>query len=207
MVRWLSLNKQRASAGFCVAAMGATLIGLEILLLLAFQAIYGYVYHQLAILIASFMAGMAWGSWRGMRRPISHRDIRTLARLQVLAALSPLVLYFAFQALAVIQNRLGLVLASQIVFPVLALCCGFMGGYQFPLASRIFFAGSNREARSPGVLYALDLMGACAGALLFSVYLVPVFGFFKTALLMAIVNLAPAALARLAAWEARFDPE
>jgi len=198
MVRRFSSNRPRTSASLCVAAMGATLIGLEILLLLAFQAIYGYVYHQLAILIAAFMAGMAWGSWRGMLRPMEHGDIRTLARLQALAALSPLVLYLAFQALAVVQNRLGLILASQIVFPVLALCGGFLGGYQFPLASRIFFAGTEPAARSPGALYALDLMGACAGALLFSVYLVPVFGFFKTTLLMAIVNLAPAALASLA---------
>jgi len=207
MVRRLSSNQQRSSAGLCVAAMGATLIGLEILLLLAFQAIYGYVYHQLAILIAAVMAGMAWGSWRAMLRRVKHGEIRTLARVQVLAALSPLLLYFAFQALAVVPSRLGLFVASQILFPVLALCCGFLGGYQFPVASRIFFAGSGGEARSPGTLYALDLIGACAGALVFSVYLVPVFGFLKMALLMAILNLVPAALASLAASEARFDPE
>jgi len=206
MVRRLSSNKQKSSASLCVAAMGATLIGLEILLLLAFQAIYGYVYHQLAILIAAFMAGMAWGSWRAMLRPVKYA-IRALAGLQALAALSPLLLYFAFQTLAVVPSRLGLFVSSQILFPVLALCCGFLGGYQFPVASRMFFAGSDREARSPGTLYALDLVGACAGALLFSVYLVPVFGFFKTALLMAILNLVPAALASLTASEAKFDPE
>jgi len=37
------------------------------------------------------------------------------------------------------------------------------------------------------------------------VYLVPVFGFFKTALLMAIVNLAPAGLARLASNESEHE--
>ena len=58
----------RVTAGFCVAAMGFTLIGLEILLLLAFQAIYGYIYYQLAILIAAFMVGMTLGSWWGLRR-------------------------------------------------------------------------------------------------------------------------------------------
>lgn len=199
---WRSSRKQKTSAGLCVAAMGATLIGLELLLLLAFQAIYGYVYHQLAILIAALMAGMALGSWRVIRRPAQHREMRALARLQMLAAVSPVALYFIFEALALVQNRLGLLLASQIAFPVLAVCCGFLGGYQFPLASRIFFGGSKEQASSPGALYALDLAGACAGALVFSLYLVPVFGFLRTALLMAVVNLAPAAAASLAASEA-----
>ena len=43
-------------------------MGLEILLLLGFQAIYGYVYHQLAILIAAFMVGMAAGSGWALRK-------------------------------------------------------------------------------------------------------------------------------------------
>ena len=43
-----------------MAATGFTLITLQILLLLAFQFIYGYVYHQLTILIAMNMAGIAW---------------------------------------------------------------------------------------------------------------------------------------------------
>jgi predicted membrane-bound spermidine synthase len=46
-----------------------------------------------------------------------------------------------------------------------------------------------------GTLYAIDLLGGCAGALLLSSYLIPVFGFWKTAWLIAVVNLAPALLA------------
>jgi hypothetical protein len=46
-----------------------------------------------------------------------------------------------------------------------------------------------------GTLYALDLLGGCAGALLLSTYLIPVFGFWKTAWLCAAINLAPALLA------------
>ena len=154
IVGWLSPRTQRAraSAGLCVAAMGFTLIGLEMLLLLAFQAIYGYVYHQLAIVIAAFMVGMALGSWWGLLQaptgaagPVERREMRCLAVLQALAALSPFVLYLLFRFLAPIQNQFGLFLASQIVFPVLAVCCGFMGGLQFPLASRLF---CRFEARS-----------------------------------------------------------
>ena len=197
------------SAGLSVAAMGFTLIGLEILILLAFQAIYGYVYHQLAIVIAGFMVGMALGSWWTLRHapasgPVNRRDMRSLVALQAFAALSPLVLYLLFRFLAPIQNPGGLFLASQIVFPVLALCCGLLGGLQFPLASRIFF-GSQQKTSSPGTLYAMDLVGSCAAAMVFSVYLLPVFGFLKTAMLTAMVNLAPAVLASLSVSESESD--
>jgi len=185
--------------------MGFTLIGLEVLLLLGFQAIYGYVYHQLAIMIAAFMVGMAAGAWLaspGRDSPASppsalaaRSEMGKLAALQVVAALAPLLLYFLFTVFARVASPFGLFAVSQIIFPALALVSGMLGGYQFPLASRVYFAGREDSPRSPGTLYGLDLLGACAGALLLSVYLFPVFGFLRAALLMGAVNLAPTALA------------
>ena len=205
-------DRLRASAGFCVAAMGFTLIGLEMLLLLAFQAIYGYVYQQLAIIIAGFMVGMALGSWWGMRSdaarlrpcPPTRAEFffgaRKLVALQMLAAVLPLLLCALFHAFEATRRPAAIFVVSQIIFPLLAMLCGLIGGYQFPLASRIFFARPNGSLGSPGTLYALDLAGACLGALVLSSYLVPVFGFYQTAWLMAVVNLAPAILAGLLAF-------
>ena len=59
--------RARRTAGFAVAAMGFTELGLEILLLLGFQALYGYVYHELTVLVALFMVGMALGAWWALR--------------------------------------------------------------------------------------------------------------------------------------------
>ncbi|MGO9260186.1 MAG: fused MFS/spermidine synthase [Bryobacteraceae bacterium] len=218
-------------AGFSTAATGFTMIGLEMLLLLAFQAVYGYVYQQLAVVIAAFMAGMALGSWLAMRRdarggmaPGSWRAIRraagagmaleswramrrdtrggmrVLAITQVLAAAAPLVLLGLFEAIGRANGTFGLA-ASQIAFPALAVVSGMLGGYEFPVASRIFFGGTETRTvvHGPGTLYALDLAGSCLGAVLFSVWLVPVFGFLKTALLSAMVSLASAAMAMLEA--------
>jgi spermidine synthase len=174
-------RRPRTAAACCTAAMGFTLIGLEMLLLLAFQAIYGYVYQQLAVIIAALMAGMALGSWLALRAP-ARRGMRTLVFLQAGAAIAPLLLYAVFEAVAQVTG-------GQLLFPALALGCGMLGGYEFPVASRIFCA------RNPGALYALDLAGSCLGAVLFSVYLIPVFGFLRTALLAAMVSLAPAVMA------------
>lgn len=198
-------HRRQACAGFCMAAMGFTLIALEILLLLGFQAVYGYVYHQLAIVIAAFMVGMALGSWWALRRAAGKeeatpRELRALAGLQLLAALAPLLLCGLMPLLAGVASPLGLFLVGQLLFPMLALLAGLLGGYQFLLASRVFFGG-NQPARSPGALYALDLAGSCLGAVALSLYFLPVFGFLRTAALIAVLNLFPAALAARAGRE------
>ncbi len=167
----LGAGRFGSTPGACVAAMGFTQIGLEMMLLLGFQAVYGYVYHQLAIVIAGFMAGMALGSWLGLRGSTAFR-LWSLVRLQLVAAASGLALC-------------GLLAVSHLLYPVLALLCGLLGGYQFVVASRL------SPAACTGTLYALDLAGASAGAILYSAYLIPVFGFYRSALVMAVVNLAP----------------
>jgi spermidine synthase len=203
----------RRVAAFCVAAMGFTLIGLELMLLLAFQAVYGYVYQQLAVVIGCFMAGMALGSWLAMRAQWggtgSPRRLAALAWLQTAAALAPLLLYLLFLLLARAAGPLSLALASYGVFPALGLFCGMLGGYQFPVASRIYFSreetpptsGLQPPVSSPnvGALYAVDLAGACLGGILLSAWLVPVFGLLRTGLLMGVLNLGPALLAGLCA--------
>ena len=203
--------RARRAAAFAVAAMGFTGLGLEILLLLGFQALYGYVYHELTILVALFMVGMAAGAWlklrssRGRRALPARRELLGLAGLQLLAAVSPLLLYGLLVELGRVGTAGGQRLASQILFPALALVAGLLGGFQFLLASRVYFSGPGR--RSPGALYGLDLAGACAGALALSVLLIPVYGFLRTAVLMAAANLTPAVLAAAAGRERPAGPE
>jgi len=188
---WFRDNRARASAGFCVAAMGLTMIGLEILLLLAFQAVYGYVYEQLAMVIAGFMAGLAAGAWWGVRRGRAN-EMRLLTILQTVGAICPLLLYALLIAVTRLAQPVHLVLMSQVLFPLSAVLCGLPGGSQFAIASRIYFAQPTTRDRSIGSLYGLDLAGSCIGAVVLSAYLIPVYGFLRTSLLMALVNLAPA---------------
>jgi len=187
-------QRARVSAGFCVVSMGLTMIGLEILLLLAFQAVYGYVYHQLAIVIAGFMGGLACGAWLGVRR-VRPNEMRLLALVQATAAVCPLLLYALLAAVARLDQPAQLAVVGQVLFPLLAVLCGLPGGFQFPVASRIYFDQAARRGGSMGALYGLDLAGSCIGAVVLSVYIIPVYGFFKMALLLALVGLAPALLA------------
>jgi spermidine synthase len=201
--------RARRAAAWAVAASGFAGLGLEMLLLLGFQALYGYIYHELTVLVALFMAGMALGGWWALRlepKPesvVAGRDLRLLAVVQLLLAAAPLALYGLFLQLERASGLTGQHAGSDILFPVLAVVAGGLGGFQFLLASQIYFAGRQVAsgemtpggARSPGVLYALDLFGACAGAMALSILLIPVYGYLRTAVLMAAVSLAPAAMA------------
>jgi spermidine synthase len=199
--------RARGTAGLCATLTGLTMISLEVLLLLGFQAIYGYVYQQLAILIALFMSGMALGSWWRLRlavpsssAPALRAGLTQLAGLQILAALSPLLLYLALNSLAGTRSLSTLTVASHVLFPALALFAGALGGYEFALAAEVYFADAQSPPASMGMLYAVDLIGACAGALLLSAFLLPLFGFLKAAIFIAAVNLVPALLAVRVGW-------
>jgi spermidine synthase len=189
-------RRLRSAAACSMAATGFTLMALQILLLLAFQSIYGYIYHQLAILIALFMAGIAIGSWWAMRRVgrDDRSNCRTVALTQLLLALSAPALMLVVSLPAKVSGSAASWLGAQCVFPALAALCGILGGYQFPVTTAIYSHDGSRQ-RSFGTLYAIDLLGGCAGALMLSVYLIPVFGFWRTAWLCAVVNLAPFLLA------------
>ncbi|MGB7929272.1 MAG: hypothetical protein WCF61_14090 [Terriglobales bacterium] len=203
-------KRARSSAAGCMAATGFTLMALQIFLLLAFQSVYGYVYQQLAILITMGMAGIAYGSWLGIRRIRSNDSppYRTMGTTQFLLALSGPALIFVVSLLSKISGMTATWLAAQFVFPALAALCGMLGGYQFPVATEIYLHDRDNmndlggQSRL-GALYAIDLLGGCVGALLLSSYLIPVFGFWKTAWLSAAVNLAPALLAARVSLEAK----
>jgi spermidine synthase len=189
-------QRQRSAALCCTASTGFTLMGLQILLLLAFQSIYGYVYYQLAILIGLCMAGVALGSWLSIRRTFvrKHPPYRTMAVTQFLLALSGPALMFAVGLLEKISGAAATWLAAQLIFPALAALSGMLGGYQFPIATEVYLSASDGQSKR-GTLYAADLLGGCAGALFLSGYLIPVFGFWSTAWLCAAINLLPALLA------------
>jgi len=192
----LPRRRARGAAAWSAIATGYALMTVQILLLLAFQSIFGYVYHALAMLIGMLMTGIALGSWLGIGRARSCRD-GTLTRISalnqfLLAAAAPLLLVLA-DLFARTPHAAGASLIATAAFPALALLCGIPGGFQFPLASAIFQRAKTTQPGS-GALYALDLVGGCAGALLLSAFLIPLFGFWNTSWVSTVMCLAPAVL-------------
>ncbi|MBI5211696.1 MAG: hypothetical protein HY927_17135 [Elusimicrobia bacterium] len=162
-----------------VLCLGFSGIGLEIALLLAFQAASGALYWKMGLLLGAFMAGLAGGSLLGALKPLGPAKSRLALRLVLLAmALGELALAWGLPRLAVLDP--GRLMA---VFCCLLGAGGFLVGWSYPLACE----------RSPARTYAADLWGAALGAFLTAAFIVPLAGI-PAALALGAAAVLPALL-------------
>ena len=162
----------------------------QIAVILSFQAIYGYVFYKLGIIIASFMAGLAVGGILIEKRIGNIRDyVKIFILVQVGICLYSLVLPFMFKWLSLTDSPVMSWLGSNILLTFIPIIAGIMGGIQFPLANKICAKDISGAGEVVGVSYGLDLAGACVGSLLAAAVLIPVLGIVGTCMLTALVNL------------------
>jgi spermidine synthase len=155
------------SAGMFTGGFAAA--GIEFLLLISFQIIYGYVYQAVGVIIAVFMAGLASGAWFQSRH-MPATKLWHYVLIQLAVAGYAVVLPFAIEAMQRAALNAVLVYAA---FFLLTLIIAFLIGAEFSLATRLrrgSFAAVAAE------LYGVDLAGSAIGALLIAAVLVPVIG-------------------------------
>jgi spermidine synthase len=142
-----------------LAVMGFTSIVAEIIVIIAFQSLYGYLYQRIALLLASFMAGLALGSFRGKRRKKYNFGQLLFIQLGFIIILS--LFYLSLKTYPL-----------EIVFFSFLLILGFLGGDLFIVSNHLFL----KEKKNYGVGYGLDLLGSFFGALATSSILIPLVG-------------------------------
>ena len=201
VVVWMTSarSRGRGAAAWSLCATGYSAMATQILLLLTFQSVCGFVYHELALLIGMFMGGMALGALLGIARTrrIEGGDLTRLAAAsQLLVVCSGPFLLCVVDLLSHISSaEAGLVL-SQLAFPALAIVCGLPCGAQFSISSAIYQHACSPQSGS-GRVYAFDLIGGCGGALVLAAFLIPLFGFWKTAWLNTVISLVAALMLAL----------
>ncbi len=158
IILWL---KGKKSSFFLVplAVMGFTTIVAEIIVIIAFQTLYGYLYQRIALLLTSFMMGLFLGSFRGKKR--KRFDLSQMLVIQ--AGFLLLILLF--------QTTLKLN-PPEIFFFLFLLALGFLGGDLFVVSNHLFL----KEKKNYGLGYGLDLLGSFGGALAASSLLIPLVG-------------------------------
>ena len=177
----------RAMTGVVLASTGCFSMGMEILLVMVLQGLYGYVYARMGLIVAAFMGGLVVGAFSG-------RIMGRLGARYVWLALLALELLLVVMALGVprfttIAHRftghatLGPALEAGVYLLVAAL--GWFTGAEFPLGNRLFVdAGGSLRAAS-AVTDASDHLGAAIGALAVGVVLVPLLGVRPACLVLA----------------------
>jgi len=167
--------RHRSIVYLSVFSIGASAISIEVILIILFQAFHGYLYGWIGAIIASFMLGLASGSYFCASRRAFFADVtRMLSMVELLVAF-----YIGIMVLVSISN----LPANNLVIPILLFFAGFLAGYHFPLAIKVM------GAEKSGVLYGIDLFGASLGAIMTSVVLIPIFGVVFTLVLYLLLNL------------------
>ncbi len=161
-------------------------IAFEVMVSLSFQIIYGYMYYKLGLILTAFMIGLIAGGvlMTGIMDRLKN-DLKTFMLTQIAVCIYPLILLLAFWIFK--GDRLYF-LGANIVFPILPVIAGFIGGFQFPLATKIYLKYTYKVGRVAGLTYGVDLLGSCAGAFLISAFLVPILGIASTSFAVALLS-------------------
>ena len=173
-----------------VLTSGFSEIVFQLVILLAFQILYGYVYYKLGIILTLYMVGLVLGG--GVitaRLPHLKDEHRLFFLTQVVICLYPLLLPVIFFLLSGTRTPALNWLGENLVLPLLPVIAGFFGGFQVPLAGRIYLKRQNRVGMVSGLSYGFDLLGACLGALLISALVLPVLGVAVTCYAVTLLNL------------------
>jgi spermidine synthase len=144
---------------FPLALMGLTVIMTEIILIIAFQSLSGYLYHTAALLFAAYMGGVTLGAFLGIKRRRPRIEHLMIIQFQLM------LLVLVSQWL--IHQRLS----GWVIF-ILLVCLGLAGGDMFIVSNRLYLLNNIHY----GAGYGLELMGSFLGALLVSSLLIPLVG-------------------------------
>ncbi|MBN1354585.1 MAG: fused MFS/spermidine synthase [Candidatus Omnitrophica bacterium] len=188
-------NFRKKAVLFTLATTGFSEISIEIMIVLAFQIIYGYLYYKIGVILTSFMLGLAIGSIY-ITKKLSRitRPFALYIKIQGLIFVYPVILLGFFKLFSVSSYFPKLNLIGADIFAILPFIAGFAGGLQYPLANKICFTEASRLGHIAGVTYAVDLLGSFAGAILISALFIPVTGIPLICLLLTILNFAGLAL-------------
>lgn len=162
----------------------------EIILIIAFQVICGYMFHMTGLIITSFMAGLYTGS----------RYRRSIFKTAGMKEFSGLL--FSVSAFSCCLPQLLVLLKTgplpqtiiQAIFCLLAFAGALMTGLGFSIASGL---RQGRVSAIASELYGMDLFGSSLGALLVTSLLVPLFGLVKSGYIAGGITLIGGIVARL----------
>jgi len=190
-LRWGAVLLSVWTTGFATMA-------LSLVWLFAFQNLYGYVYQRIGWIIAVFMGGLVVGCAVATRRlPSASPTIRLGRRLvavDVLLAGLALAIPFVLPWLGRMQSASGGFVWVEWVVMLMVAGTGVLGGAAFALAGGLRMVGGSPAAPAAGAIVGADHAGACLGALMTGILLVPAFGTPFAAVLLAGVKITSAAL-------------
>ena len=184
----------RHAITYAVFTSGWTGMIFEMAIIFTFQTLYGYLYHQIGLLIAVFMAGIATGSLC-ITRLLDRikRDALLFLKTEAALVLFSMILPFLFSVPSHHLEKPGVYLLLYAVFLTVSFISGVLIGVQFPLAARLYLNSPSRGGtfgQAAGLLYGADLLGGFFGGLFGGVLFLPILGLKESCFTVAIIKLS-----------------
>jgi len=196
---WLSGKNRAKRACFVpVITTGFVGISIQIIIIFLFQVFYGYVYLKIGMITAAYMVGLFIGS-KVMNVKEFPDAPKWLGRMQFSMSIYALILPAIFTALSRMNTDVTIFVISQVLFPLLTMLAGFFTGSVFSLSNMTYISKDKKvpELMEAGTIYALDLIGASAGAFVSGVFFIPLLGINQTCLVLGAVLLVNSLLFRV----------
>jgi spermidine synthase len=183
------IRLRRLSLPYSIATTGFAGMAFDLLLIFAFQALFGFVFHWLGLLVAAFMAGVGGGALVMTALLPRIKDDRALfIKLEMAVGIFALLLPLVIFAVAPYLGNAAVFVLTQLLFLLLSFIAGALIGLKFPLANKIYLAHSPNLSRTAGLLYGADLMGGWIGGIIAAVVLLPVLGLLGTSLVVVMIK-------------------
>jgi spermidine synthase len=178
----------RLMAGTLIGTTGFCAMALEILLIFVFQALYGYVYTRIGLIVAMFMLGLVLGAPSGRFLAGGGRRRCWIS----LASLELLLLLFALGVprLAAAGALPGGTRWIEPAIYIAVALAGWTVGAEFPLGNRLFCDAGGTVRTAAAITDGSDHVGAAIGAAVVGVILVPVFGISASCVVLAALKCA-----------------
>ncbi|MFA5231225.1 MAG: hypothetical protein WC060_03095 [Candidatus Omnitrophota bacterium] len=192
-VIWRRKNKYFHQPASLIALLATSFsaMAIQVITLLSFQIIYGYVFSKIGFLLTVFMAGLALGSfWMVKLMGRFKKHLNTVILINFLFCILSSSLPVIFFWLSTSSKEAVAFIGANIMFPLLSAVIGLFAGVQFTIVNKIYLNDSRQAGKISGLTYAIDLLGSCLGALLSGIFLLPVLGITWSCFTIAIINLS-----------------
>jgi len=187
-------SSSRYSVPYAIFTSGLADMMFDLAIIFAFQTLYGYLYHQIGLLISVFMVGVALGGLYMTQRLDSLKNHSLIFLVTELGMIGfSFLLPFVFSLPAHHLEKTSVYIFLYAVFLTMCFLCGVLVGLQFPLATRIYLAthqSTGKFGHTAGLLYGADLFGGFFGGLLGGVLLLPILGLKETCFMIAFVKMS-----------------
>lgn len=179
------------SIPYSIGTTGFASMAFDLMIIFAFQVMFGFALHWIGLLIAAFMTGIAAGGFVTTSNLSQIKNkLAYFIKLEIAVGAFAAILPLFLLVMAPHLGKPVFFIAGQWVLVILAIISGALVGMKFPIANKIYLADSKNFSHTVGLLYGSDLIGGWIGGLVVAVVLLPVLGLAGTALVLVLIKIS-----------------